>query len=98
MLWSRCQNYLRPGAGAELILINTAVFTAVSLEVASSVADPERFNADPDPTFQADAAPDPDPNPFTRVINFFSSNLQLLFPKSSKLVMCNFSARMRKEG
>ena len=63
MLWSRCQNYLRPGAGAELILINTAVFTAVSLEVASSVADPERFNADPDPTFQADA--DPDPNFFT---------------------------------
>ena len=28
-----------------------------------SVADPERFNADPDPTFQADA--DPDPNFFT---------------------------------
>ena len=82
MLWSRCQNYLRPGAGAELILINTAVFTAVSLEVASSVADPERFNADPDPTFQADA--DPDPNPFTRVRNFSSSNIQLLFPKSSK--------------
>ena len=52
-----------------------------------SVADPERFDADPDldpdPTFQADA--DPNPNPFTRVTNFFSSNLQLLFPKSSKL-------------
>ena len=29
------------------------------------MADPERFDADPDPTFQADA--DPDPNPFTRV-------------------------------
>ena len=27
----------------------------------SSVADPERFGADPDPTFQADADPDPDP-------------------------------------
>ena len=27
-----------------------------------SVVDPERFDADPDPTFQADA--DPDPNPF----------------------------------
>ena len=26
-----------------------------------SVADPERFHADPDPTFQADAAPDTDP-------------------------------------
>ena len=31
----------------------------------TSVADPERFDADPNPTFQADA--DPDPNPFTRV-------------------------------
>ena len=40
--------------------------------VCSSVADPERFDADPDPdpTFQADA--DPDPNPFTWVRNFFS--------------------------
>ena len=52
------------------------------------MVDPERFDANPDPTFQADADPDPasdpDPNPFTRVRNFFSSNLQLLFPKSSK--------------
>ena len=48
----------------------------------NSVADPEGFDADPDPTFQADA--DPDPNPFTRVRNLFSSYLQLLFPKSSK--------------
>ena len=50
-----------------------------------SVADLERFDADPDqdPFFQADADPDPDPNPFTRVRNFFS-NLHLLFPKSSK--------------
>ena len=46
------------------------------------MADTERFDADPDPTVQADA--DPDPNPFTRVRHFFSSNLQLLFPKSSK--------------
>ena len=28
-----------------------------------SVADPERFDADPDPTFQADADPEPDPDP-----------------------------------
>ena len=41
------------------------------------MADPERFDADPDPTFQADA--DPDPNPFTRVRNFF-------FFKSSTIV------------
>ena len=46
------------------------------------MADPERFDADPDHTFQADA--DPDPNPFTRKIIFSSSNLQLLFPKSFK--------------
>ena len=57
------------------------------------MADPERFHADPDPTFQADADPDPDPNPFTRVEIFFL-NLQNL----PNLVMCNFSARMREEG
>ena len=34
-----------------------------SATVKSSVADPERFDADPDSTFQADADPDP---------NFFS--------------------------
>ena len=45
------------------------------------MADRERIDADPDLAFQADA--DTDPNPFTRV-NFVSSNLQLLFPKSSK--------------
>ena len=28
-----------------------------------SVADPERFDADPDPTFKADADPDPAPDP-----------------------------------
>ena len=55
------------------------------------MADPERFDADPDPTFQADADPDPapdldpEPNPFSRVQEIFSSsNLQLLFPKPSK--------------
>ena len=62
------------------------------------MADPERFYADPDqdPTFQADA--DPDPNPFTRGRNFFSSNLKHCFQSLPKLVMCNFSARMREEG
>ena len=35
--------------------------------VLGSVADQERFDADPDPTFQADA----DPNPFTMVRNLF---------------------------
>ena len=42
--------------------------------VPDSVADPERFDADPDPdpTFQADADPAQAPNPITRVrICFF---------------------------
>ena len=65
------------------------------------MADPERFDADQDPTFQADA--DPDLNPFTRVKMFSSSNLQLLFPKSSKTCHCNFlsknaEGRVRGEG
>ena len=38
------------------------------------MADPERFDADPDPTFEADA--DPDTNPFTRVSKV-SQNLSL---------------------
>ena len=70
----------------------------------SSVADPERFDADPDPTFQADAdqALDPDPNPFTRV-NIFFANLQLYFSKSPKTCHCNFlsknaGGRVRGEG
>ena len=38
------------------------------------MADPERFDADTDPTFKADADP-ADPNPFTRVKkNFFKSS------------------------
>ena len=31
--------------------------------VQTSVADPERFDADPDPTFRGDADPDPAPDP-----------------------------------
>ena len=37
--------------------------TPLNLVLASSVADPGRFDADPDPTFQADADPDADPDP-----------------------------------
>ena len=67
--------------------------------VLGSVADQERFDADPDPTFQADA----DPNPIIRVQKKFSSNLPLLFPKSSKTWHCNFlsknaGGRVRGEG
>ena len=48
------------------------------------MADPERFDADPDPTFQADADADPEPD-FYWGEKFFSSNLQLLFPNSSSV-------------
>ena len=76
------------------------------LVLLTSVADPERFDADPDPTFPADADPDPtfpadadpDPNPFTRVRNFFSQIFIYCFQSRSKLVRCNFSARMQEEG
>ena len=63
------------------------------------MADPERFDADPDPIFQADAdqAPDADPNPFTRVKHFFLQIFIYCFQSLQKLVMCKFSARMREE-
>ena len=61
-------------------LCNGRQTVTVERALLSSVADPERFDADPDPTLQADA----DPNPFTRVREIFFFNLHLLFPKSSK--------------
>ena len=54
------------------------------------MADPERFDADPDPTFHADA--DPDPKKFLlggekkNVFQIFKFVLHNL----TKLVMCNF--------
>ena len=63
----------------------------------SSVADPERFDADPDLTFQADADPDPtlDPNtnPFPRVRNCFLQIFNYCFQSNPKLVMCNFLSK-----
>ena len=41
------------------ILKQKKVKNLVTLSLKSSVADPGRFDADPDPTFQADADPDP---------------------------------------
>ena len=61
-----------------------------------SVADPERFDADPDPTFKADA--DPDPNPFTRVKNVFLQIFNYCFQSLPKLVIVIFSVKMREEG
>ena len=58
------------------------------------MADPECFDADPDPTFQADADPapdsDPDPNPFTRGRIFL---LQIFDYSFQSLVMCNFLSK-----
>ena len=67
------------------------------------MADPEHFDAEPDPTFKADADPDPDPNPFTRVRNIFLHNINYCFQSLPKLVMCNFfsknaGGRVRGEG
>ena len=44
------------------------------------MADPERFDADPDPSFYADADADPNPKKLlARERKFFSSYLQLFF-------------------
>ena len=64
----------------------------------SSVADPECFDADLDPTFQADADPDPpDPNPFTRVRNLFLQIFNYCFQSLPKFVSVIFSVRMQEE-
>ena len=60
------------------------------------MADPERFDADPDPTFQADT--DPDPNPFTRVKKKFLQIFNYCFQSLPKLVIVIFSVKMREEG
>ena len=59
------------------------------------MADPERFDADPDPTFKADA--DPDPNPFTRVKKNVLQIFNYCFQSLSKLVKVIFSVKMREE-
>ena len=42
------------------------------------MADPERFDADPDPSFQADTDPDPDSNFFSLgEKKFFSPNIRV---------------------
>ena len=57
------------------------------------MADPERFDAGPDPTFQADA--DPDPNRFIRVRKIFLTIVSKVF---QNLSCVTFSVRMREEG
>ena len=58
--------------------------------VHTSVADPERFDADPDPTLHADADPDPDPKLVyvARKRKQFSSKSSTFFLRTlTKLVM-----------
>ena len=76
------------------------------------MADPERFDADPDPdptfqadtdpdldpTFQADTDPDPHPNPFTRVRTFFFKSSTIVSKVFHNLSCVIFSVRMREEG
>ena len=63
------------------------------------MADPERFDADPDPTFKADADPDPapDPNHFRRVKKNFHQIFNYCFQSLPKLVIVIFSVKMREE-
>ena len=56
--------------------------SVLQTSVADRVADPERFDADPDPTFKADA--DPDPNPFTRVKKEFVFKSSTIVSKVSQ--------------
>ena len=58
------------------------------------MADPEHFDTDPDPAFQADA----DPDPFTRVINFFFKSSTIVSKVFQNLSCLIFSARLREEG
>ena len=61
--------------------------SAYSTTIQTSVADPERFDAvpDPDPTVKADA--DPDPNPFTSVKKKFPQIFNYCFQSLPKLVI-----------
>ena len=59
------------------------VMSFVTCLHSNSVADPERFDADPDPTFQADA--DLDPNPFTRVKKMFFKSSTIVSKVSQNL-------------
>ena len=69
------------------------------------MADPERFDVDPDPTFHAEAAPDPAPD-LDQYPNFLAWMRKNISSKSStivskilqKLSCVIFSVKMRKEG
>ena len=70
------------------------------------MVDPERFDEDPDPTFQADVDPDPapvtdpDPNPFTRVKKLFLQifNYFIVTKVFQNLSCVIFSVKIREAG
>ena len=62
------------------------------------MADRERFDVDPDSTFQADADPDPNPNSFTRVKIVFFKSSTIVSNAFQNLSCVILSVRMREEG
>ena len=54
------------------------------------MADPERYDADPDPTYQADADLGPKIVKLQGEKKFFLPNLFFLLHNLTKLVVCNF--------
>ena len=75
-----------------LLVLPNGVFSdaPVKCRPGGSVADPERFDGDPDPTFHADTDPNPDPDPncfSQRKKKQFRQKLKLIF---QKLAMGNF--------
>ena len=58
-----------------------------------SVADPESFDTDPDPTFHANADTDPIFLSYERKKKKFFKIFNYCFQNSTKLVMCNFLSK-----
>ena len=57
------------------------------------MADPERFDADPDPTFHADADPDPNFVQLESEQNFSLISSTIVFQNLTKLVKGNFLSK-----
>ena len=57
------------------------------------MANPERFDVDPDPTFHADADPYPDLKKLTKGEKKFFKIFNYCFEILTKLVMCNFLSK-----
>ena len=70
---------------------------SILLSFYTSVADPERFDADPDPSLHADA--EPDPNILARSEKNISAKSSTVFSKILQNLACViFSVTMREDG